>query len=325
MLVNRVPQLDLAPVDPPSLRALIMGNPVARAFAVTGDAWTQLILREAFYGVRRFSIWRERLGMPRSVLTDRLNRLVEAGLLEQRPASDASSRLEYRLTEMGLDMFGVAVMQGLWERRWARSPLQERYALAFFDRSSGARLTPAVFDHEGGRPLDAHNVTWVAGEGLTPIAPPTSRRRRTRPMETDRPIIDRSTDIMGDYWSWAVLAAAYFRLRRFDELHEALGVATNILADRLNRMVLHGVLERRLYQKAPARFEYRLTDAGRDLYPIIMAMHGWSERWLCPEGAPLHLVDGRSGEPITPVVCDLKTGRRLDPRGVRWEMEAARA
>ena len=58
-----------------------MGNPVARAFAITGDAWTQLIMREAFYGVRRFGVWRERLGTPRSVLTDRLQKLVAAGLL----------------------------------------------------------------------------------------------------------------------------------------------------------------------------------------------------------------------------------------------------
>lgn len=300
-----------------------MGNPVARAFAVTGDAWTQLILREAFYGARRFSQWRDRLGMPRSVLTDRLNRLVAAGLLEQREARGSASRMEYRLTEMGLDMFGVAVMQGQWERKWARSPLQERYALAFLDRETGARVTPAVFDHEGGRPIEPHHVRWEAREGLTAIAPPTSRRRRTQPIETDRAIIDRSTDIMGDYWSWAVLAAAYFRLRRFDEIHEALGVATNILADRLKTMVLQGVLEKRLYQRAPPRFEYRLTEAGRDLYPMIMAMHGWSERWLCPDGSPLRLIETETSEPISAVVCDVETGRKIDPRNIRWEVEAA--
>ena len=300
-----------------------MGNPVARAFAVTGDAWTQLILREAFYGARRFSQWRDRLGMPRSVLTDRLNRLVAAGLLEQREAKGSATRMEYRLTEMALDMFGVAVMQGQWERKWARSPLQERYAMAFYDRETGAKIEPAVFDHEGGRPIEMHHVRWEAGEGLTPIPPPTSRRRRTQPIETDRAIIDRSTDIMGDYWSWAVLAAAFFRLRRFDEIHEALGVATNILADRLKTMVLQGVLEKRLYQKAPPRFEYRLTEAGRDLYPMIMAMHGWSERWLCPDGSPLRLVETDTNEPISAVVCDLATGRKIDPRAIRWEVEAA--
>lgn len=306
-----------------STRDLIMGNPVARAFAVTGDAWTQLILREAFYGARRFSVWRDRLGMPRSVLTDRLNRLVAAGLLEQRGAEGSATRMEYRLTEMGLDMFGVAVMQGQWERKWARSPLQERYALAFFDRQTGERVVPAIFDHERGHQVESRHIRWEAGEGLVPIPAPTSRRRRTQPIETDRPIIDRSSDVMGDYWSWAVLAAAFFRLRRFDEIHEALGVATNILADRLGRMVLHGVLEKKLYQKAPPRFEYRLTEAGRDLFPMIMAMHGWSERWLCPDGVPLRLIDTTTGEPIHPVVCDASSGRLLDARNIRWEMEAA--
>jgi len=310
-------------VTPPTNRDLIMGNPVARAFALTGDAWTQLILREAFYGARRFSVWRDRLGMPRSVLTDRLNRLVDAGLLEQRKAKGSTTRTEYRLTEMGLDMFGIAVMQGQWERKWARSPLQERYAMAFFDRETGARVEPAVLDHEGGRPITAHHVRWEAHEGLTPILPPTSRRRRTQPIETDRVIIDRSTDIMGDYWSWAVLAAAFFRLRRFDEIHEALGVATNILADRLKTMVLQGVLEKRLYQTAPPRFEYRLTQAGLDLYPMIMAMHGWSERWLCPDGVPLRLLDTDTGKQICAVVCDKTTGRKVDPRNIRWEVEAA--
>ena len=309
-----------------STRDLIMGNPVARAFAITGDAWTQLILREAFYGARRFSVWRDRLGMPRSVLTDRLNRLVAAGLLEQRGADGSATRTEYRLTEMGLDMFGVAVIQGQWERKWARSPLQERYALAFFDRHTGERVVPAVFDHERGHQIDSHHVRWEPGDGeLTPIPAPTSRRRRTQPIETDRPIIDRSSDVMGDYWSWAVLAAAFFRMRRFDEIHEALGVATNILADRLARMVLHGVLEKKLYQKSPPRFEYRLTEAGRELFPMIMAMHGWSERWLCPDGVPLKLVDTITDEPIHAVVCDAASGRRLDPRNIRFEMEAAPA
>lgn len=311
-------------VDDPDVRGLIMGNPVARAFAIIGDAWVQLILREAFYGVRRFSVWRERLGAPRSVLSDRLQRLVAVGMLETRPVSEGGARLEYRLTEMGLDMFGVAVMQGQWERRWARSPLQERYAIRFYDRNDGSRLEPTIFGREHGRPIGLGEVVWRVLGPLTPIAPPTSRRRRSQPIETDRPIIDRSTDLMGDYWSWAVLSAAYFRQRRFDEIHAALGVATNILADRLSRLVLHGVLERRPYQDAPVRYEYRLTQAGLDMYPIVLAMHGWSERWLYPgETPPLRLEDRKTGEVLCPIVCDLSSGRAIDPRQVRWELESA--
>lgn len=304
------------------VRALIMGNPVARAFAITGDAWTQLILREAFYGVRRFSVWRERLAAPRSVLADRLQRLTTTGLLELRPVVEGGARMEYRLTPMGLDMFGVAVMQGQWERKWARSPLQDRYALNFFDRATGARLAPVVLGREHGRPFTTAEVAWRVLRPMTPIGPPTSRRRRSQPIETDRPIIDRSTEIMGDYWSWAVVSAAYFRLRRFDEIHAALGVATNILADRLSRLVLHGILERKPYQDAPVRYEYRLTQAGRDMYPMVLAMHGWSERWLYPDEAPhMRLVDRGTGEILSPVVCDQDTGRKLDPRAIRWELD----
>ena len=306
------------------IRALIMGNPVARAFAISGDAWTQLILREAFYGVRRFSVWRERLGAPRSVLADRLQRLTAAGLLRMEPVVEGGARLAYRLTPMGLDMFGVALMQGQWERKWARSPLQDRYALKFFDRTTGDQVIPIVLGREHGRPFATSEVQWkVVGE-MVPIAPPTSRRRRSQPLETDRPIIDRSTEIMGDYWSWAVVSAAYFRLRRFDEIHAALGVATNILADRLSRLVLHGILVRTPYQDAPLRYEYRLTEAGRDMYPIVLAMHGWSERWLYPDAPPpMRLVDRETGEFLTPVVCDHNTGKRLDPRAIRWEMDKA--
>jgi DNA-binding HxlR family transcriptional regulator len=300
-----------------------MGNPVARAYGLTGDAWTQLILREAFYGVRRFSGWRERLGTPRSVLTDRLNKLVTGGLLERRGTGEGV-RTEYRLTEMGIDMFGVAVMQGQWERNWAHSPLQERYAIAFLDRETGRRLRPAVLCRPGGREIDPDDVDWRPGPGLTRIAGPTSRRRRSEPKETDRPIIDRSTEIMGDYWSWSVLSAAYFRLRRFDEIHAALGVATNILADRLTRLVHYGVLKKIVYQTAPVRHEYRLTQAGLGLYPVVLAMHGWAERWMLDEGeAPVTLIRRSTREEIHPVVCDLGTGEPLQARRLRWEVEAA--
>jgi hypothetical protein len=88
--------------------------------------------------------------------------------------------------------------------------------------------------------------------------------------------------------------------------------------------VLQGVLEKRPYQTTPVRFEYRLTAAGLALYPIVLAMHGWSQRWLVgPDEAPLTLVDRASGEAITPVVCDLGSGEPMDPRRIRWEVEAA--
>lgn len=304
------------------MRALIMGNPVARAFAIAGDAWTLLILREAFHGVRRFGVWHERLGTPRSVLTDRLQRLVTAGLLEHCELSD-ERRMEYRLTAMGRDLYGAAVMLGQWERDWAQSPYQARQSIVYFDRETGRRLTPVTLSRVQGVEVPHDEVAWTPGPGLKIIAAPTSRRRRTAALESDRPIIARSTEIMGDYWSWAVLSAAFLRVRRFDEIHAALGVATNILADRLGHLVRQGVMERRAYQSSPPRFEYRLTEAGRAFYPVVLALHGWSESWLVgPDEAPLTLRHRRTGEMINPVVCDRTSGEPLDPRQTRWAVEA---
>jgi len=309
----------------PKLYPLVLGNPVALAFAVTGDAWTQLILREAFFGARRFSEWRERLGLPRSVLTDRLRRLLAAGILELR-ASIPGGRSTYRLTAKGLDLYGIALMQGQWERRYASSRYQKRYALALFDRETGKPVRPGVLTREFGEAIDPRLVSYKAGPSVRPISPPALRRSRSVSSPANRPIIDRSTRIIGDFWTWAVLSAAFFRIRRFDELTDAIGVATNILADRLSRLIEAGILEKRAYQSSPERFEYRLTQAGRDLYPTIIAMFVWSERWLCHPGrSPLELFDRRTGERLAPVVADLNTGAALDPRRIRWQTEKVAA
>ena len=300
----------------------MLGNPVGRASALVGDSSTQLILREAFHGVRRFSDWWTNLKLPRTVLAARLQHLTAAGLLRQ--ASTGGRRLEYRLTDMGLDLYGTSLMQGQWERLHAPSPLQERYALSFYDKTSGRQVRPALLSRPFGFPVDPRRVAYVPGPGLIPQPPPPYRRRRAGPGVASRPMIERSVEIVGDYWSWAVLSAAFFRVRRFDDFVEATGMATNVLADRLSRLVEAGVLIRTPYKDVQARLEYRLSPAGLDLYPMVLALFGWSERWLCdPENPPLKLFDRLNGERITPIVCDLETGRPIEARQTRWAVEAA--
>src|SRR5262245_32332879 len=309
-----------------SLKDAILGNPVGRALAIMGDAWTQLILRDAFFGIHRFSDWLESLGLPRSVLTDRLQRLVSAGLLELRPRP-GGVRTEYRLTPKGFDLFGVSVMQGQWERLYAPEPHRSRYAIAFFDRATGKRVRFAVLDRPHGKPVDPQRVGYMAGPGIDQRwLPASSRRRRTQSFSGSNAMIERSIEIIGDYWSGALLSAAFFRLRRFDEFSEALDIASNILTERLNRFVADGIFEKRPYQDGPIRFEYRLTAAGRALYPVILAIYGWSERWLCdPDNPPMKLLDRTTGNRIMPVVCDVATGVPVDAKRIRWEREASLA
>jgi len=97
-------------------------------------------------------------------------------------------------------------------------------------------------------------------------------------------------DSIGDRWTSLVLAAGFFGLRRFDDIAAAIGIATNILADRLQLLVRTGVFDRVQYRDRPARHEYRLSKKGRDLYPHTIALHDWANRWLIEPGKePLHL------------------------------------
>jgi len=115
-------------------------------------------------------------------------------------------------------------------------------------------------------------------------------------------MLDRAFQVLGDRWTSHLIASAFMGRRKFSEFQSALGVATNILSDRLTRLVELGVLTRRAYQQRPERFEYRLTDEGRDLYPLIAELNRWGDRWLSgPKGPPL-------------VTVHLKCGHRLESR-----------
>jgi DNA-binding HxlR family transcriptional regulator len=98
--------------------------------------------------------------------------------------------------------------------------------------------------------------------------------------------IARTMDLLGDWWTPLVLREAYYGIRRFDEFQQALGIARNTLSDRLRRLVDEGLLEKQLYTTEPRRYEYLLTDKGRDFFGVIAAMTRWGDTWLSGESGP---------------------------------------
>ena len=100
--------------------------------------------------------------------------------------------------------------------------------------------------------------------------------------------IARSVDLLGDWWTPLVLRDAFFGIKRFEDFQRDLGIGRNVLTQRLNRLVDEGLFERVPYQEHPPRYEYVLTDKGRDFMPVLMAMSAWGDRWLSgPEGPPV--------------------------------------
>jgi DNA-binding HxlR family transcriptional regulator len=142
--------------------------------------------------------------------------------------------------------------------------------------------------------------------------------RRTRFDDWDCSIA-RSVDILGDWWTPMVIRAAFLGARRFEQFSDALGIPRNVLTERLNRLVGEGIMVKVEYQDRPVRHEYRLTDKGVGLYPVMVSLLEWGNRWLDwdDEGPPVDLVDRATGEVVEPVLVDGRTGQPLDPRGTR--------
>ena len=99
--------------------------------------------------------------------------------------------------------------------------------------------------------------------------------------------VARSLEILGERWTLLVIRDVFYGKRRFDAIQEDLGIARNVLSSRLARLVDEGILEKRAYQERPVRYEYFLTEKGIDLWPVMITMMHWGDRYLADHGAPV--------------------------------------
>lgn len=119
-------------------------------------------------------------------------------------------------------------------------------------------------------------------------------------VQTDAPScsIAATLVVIGDRWTLLILRDIFRGVRRFTQLREDLGIAKNILSDRLQKLVDAGVLETVEYQQRPVRYEYRLTAKGQDLSPSLVALMHWGDRWYADDGPPTVLVHDECGTPL---------------------------
>jgi DNA-binding HxlR family transcriptional regulator len=125
-------------------------------------------------------------------------------------------------------------------------------------------------------------------------------------------------EAMGERWSFLILRGAFNGLHHFEEFQAALGIARNILANRLGRLVQHGILARRPLPDDRRKIEYQLTEKGGELLPTILALRQWGEKWESGTPSTPVLVDARDHQPIAKIAIHAHDGRELSKHDLMW-------
>lgn len=123
--------------------------------------------------------------------------------------------------------------------------------------------------------------------------------------------IARSLGRIGDSWSMMILRDAFAGFTRFDEFQKSASIAPNILSRRLKELVDDGLLEKVCYSSTPPRYEYHLTECGRDFRPVILALAEWGNRHFAPEGRQIQLVEKETQRQVQAVMVDNETGQPI--------------
>ncbi|MDJ0343518.1 helix-turn-helix domain-containing protein [Streptomyces sp. PH10-H1] len=265
-------------------------NAIAVAFGLLGDEWTLLILRYALQGVRRYQDWRGRLPISHAVLTTRLTRLTDMGLLARSAYQQRPVRYEYRLTPRGREIWPVLVSIWGWEYRWVDGHSER---LPWMRHGGcGRHMEPVMVCGGCARPVRPREVSSRLGPSGAAGA------------EGGAGLFPETMSLIGNRWSVALLGAAFLGAHRFGEFQQRLGAPPAMVADRLRTFCALGVLE--VSAGEPGRGSYRLTAKGRAFFPVVMTLIDWGQRWFpAPEGPALvstHLDCGADFVPL--LVCD---------------------
>ncbi len=257
-----------------------------RALEAISDHWSWLIVKEAYLGTTRFQDFQDRLKVPRQTLIQRLKRLTDEALFYKKPVFDRRLLFEYRLTAKGIDLYPVVLSVWRWHRIWHLDP---------------TLLPEHLYHTKCGQPVVPQLV--CAGCGEEPVVgsiairdvvdretgPLPEQARRTRIANEMASLGDAhlATVVLGDGWNMLIMDAVTQGVRRFHELQGHLGISSNVLAARLKPLVHLGLLEYSVDERDRRIKNYRFTEKGRDIYPIVLTLTAWGDRWLVgSEGPP---------------------------------------
>jgi DNA-binding HxlR family transcriptional regulator len=126
--------------------------------------------------------------------------------------------------------------------------------------------------------------------------------------------VGRTIDVIGDGWSFMILRECYFGATRFEQFQKILGLPRTTLSNRLQRLVKYGLLNAQLYMRSPPRREYRLSESGKALYPVLLSLMTFGDRWLSgADGKPLQLTHTVCEAPCSAIVVCPHCRKKLQP------------
>lgn len=274
-----------------------------RSLEVIGDAPTLLILESFWFGARRFDEFQKRTGLLKTVVSDRLKKLVQADCLRKVAYSERPPRYEYQATEKLRDLFPVSLAMLYWERKWGA--LEGKLRITLRHKTCGETTSPKPVCGSCRKDINPADSDWREGPGVgMMLAKYSRRRRRTAGAESlnhSTTLFDEISSIIGDRWSTLIIRSIFTNLNKFDEIREDTQIATNVLSERLAHLCEEGILIKQPLAEQTGRHCYRLTDKGKGIYPILLFLLVWGDKWYAaPEGAPLILTHRPCGEPLFP-------------------------
>ena len=140
-----------------------LNGSIAHVLNCLGEGWSMLIIREAFFGIRRFEEFQSHLGIARNILTTRLKRLCDIGILERVPIREGAKRHEYLLTSKGKELLPMLISLTQWGDKWVYGKGKE--PIIFLDRESGKPISPIMVHAHDGRKLRPREIMPTAGPG----------------------------------------------------------------------------------------------------------------------------------------------------------------
>lgn len=300
---------DIFDAETPTVLAPEGPNAIGRMLGLLGDEWNLLIVQQALLGASRYSQFMSRLPISNSVLTSRLQTLVTDGLLTRKMHAFTRARTEYLTTGRSQSLWPTMLTIWDWERNWVTTHRETLPTMRH--QMCGASFAP-LLRCTGCRSqvTDADVALSLGPSGAWERSvPAAATRRRSESDSSARQagLFPETMSIFGNRWAAALLVAAFLGTTRFTDFQNQLGAPPSLLAERLQTFCTIGVLTTLPTDRTgPEPAAYLLTDKGRSLFPVLIAVLQWAQRWFqSPEGPAMVITHhGCGANFIGELACD---------------------